>query len=81
MYTIYTFMREWLRGRASPCQGEGRGFESRFALADVAGSRWGTFFSSWLVHEIFETFDLPANFSAFDSTSAPHFLEFFPTSF
>ncbi len=25
-------MREWLSGRASPCQGEGRGFESRFAL-------------------------------------------------
>ena len=26
------FMREWLSGRASPCQGEGREFESRFAL-------------------------------------------------
>lgn len=52
-------------------------------MAAKAGGtpRWGTFFSSWLVHEIFETFDLPANFSAFDSTSAPHFLEFFPTSF
>ena len=25
-------MREWLSGRASPCQGEGRGFESRLAL-------------------------------------------------
>ncbi len=25
-------MREWLSGRASPCQGEGREFESRFAL-------------------------------------------------
>ena len=25
-------MREWLRGGASPCQGEGRGFESRLAL-------------------------------------------------
>ncbi len=25
-------MREWLRGRASPCQGEGRGSESRLAL-------------------------------------------------
>ena len=24
--------REWLRGGASPCQGEGRGFESRLAL-------------------------------------------------
>ena len=25
-------LREWLSGRASPCQGEGREFESRFAL-------------------------------------------------
>ena len=25
-------MREWLSGGASPCQGEGRGFESRLAL-------------------------------------------------
>ena len=27
-----TNMREWLSGRASPCQGEGREFESRLAL-------------------------------------------------
>jgi hypothetical protein len=26
------YMRKWLRGRASPCQGEGRGFESRLPL-------------------------------------------------
>ena len=26
------FMREWLSGGVSPCQGEGRGFESRLAL-------------------------------------------------
>ena len=26
------FIREWLSGRASPCQGEGREFESRLAL-------------------------------------------------
>ena len=25
-------MREWLSGRASPCQGEGRGFKSRLPL-------------------------------------------------
>ena len=25
-------MRKWLRGRASPCQGEGREFESRLPL-------------------------------------------------
>ena len=27
-----TDAREWLSGRASPCQGEGRGSESRLAL-------------------------------------------------
>ena len=26
------FVHEWLSGRASPCQGEGREFESRFVL-------------------------------------------------
>ena len=26
------FMRKWLSGRASPCQGEGREFESRLPL-------------------------------------------------
>ncbi len=26
-------MREWLSGGVSPCQGEGRGFESRLALS------------------------------------------------
>ena len=29
------FMREWLSGRASPCQGECRGFESRLPLQKV----------------------------------------------
>ncbi len=28
-------MREWLSGRASPCQGECRGFESRFPLQTI----------------------------------------------
>ena len=28
----YLFLRKWLSGRASPCQGEGRGFESRLPL-------------------------------------------------
>ena len=27
-----TKMREWLSGGASPCQGEGRGFDPRLAL-------------------------------------------------
>ena len=30
-------MREWLSGGVSPCQGEGRGFESRLALFLFAG--------------------------------------------
>ncbi len=29
-------MREWLSGGVSPCQGEGRGFESRLALFDLS---------------------------------------------
>ena len=41
-------MREWLRGGVSPCQGEGRGFESRLALAKpyFAGNRKIRFFSA-----------------------------------
>ena len=31
-YTIQRDMREWLSGRASPCQGERREFESRLPL-------------------------------------------------
>ncbi len=30
-------LREWLSGGASPCQGEGRGFESRLALKKQKG--------------------------------------------
>ncbi|MDF2842364.1 MAG: hypothetical protein K0R00_790 [Herbinix sp.] len=30
-------MREWLSGGVSPCQGEGRGFESRLALNEIVG--------------------------------------------
>ena len=30
-------MREWLSGGVSPCQGEGRGFESRLALFLLPG--------------------------------------------
>ena len=28
----FTYMHEWLSGGVSPCQGEGRGFESRLVL-------------------------------------------------
>ena len=31
----------WLSGRASPCQGEGRGFESRHPLGSSLGSTSG----------------------------------------
>jgi hypothetical protein len=30
--------RKWLSGRASPCQGEGRGFESRLPLQSHPGT-------------------------------------------
>ena len=38
-------MREWLSGGVSPCQGEGRGFESRLALNMKRGPsfRWTSF--------------------------------------
>ena len=32
-------MREWLSGGVSPCQGEGRGFESRLALLSKEGRK------------------------------------------
>ena len=32
---VLGIVREWLSGRASPCQGEGREFESRLALLDI----------------------------------------------
>ncbi len=31
-------MRKWLRGRASPCQGESRGFKSRLPLQENQGT-------------------------------------------
>ncbi len=33
-------LREWLRGRASPCQGEGRGFKSRLPLQSWVEHSW-----------------------------------------
>ena len=42
-YTIFAveqqLMREWLRGGAPPCQGGGRGFESRLALFLFVGRK------------------------------------------
>ena len=33
-------VHEWLSGGVSPCQGEGRGFESRLVLLSGGGSAW-----------------------------------------
>ena len=33
-------VHEWLSGGVSPCQGEGRGFESRLVLLSGCGSAW-----------------------------------------
>ena len=41
-------MREWLSGGVSPCQGEGRGFESRLALFFARKSGHG--FSGFLIY-------------------------------
>ena len=41
-YLIY--MREWLSGGVSPCQGEGRGFESRLALEEPDRKSIGFFY-------------------------------------
>ena len=32
VFKVHTSVREWLSGGVSPCQGEGRGFESSLAL-------------------------------------------------
>ena len=32
VFKVHISMREWLSGGVSPCQGEGRGFESRLVL-------------------------------------------------
>jgi hypothetical protein len=34
------YMREWLSGRASPCQGERRGFESHLPLQYAGVTQW-----------------------------------------
>ena len=51
-------MREWLSGGASPCQGEGRGFESRlalFLLRKIKGFRGnGLITDDYLYRKIYE---------------------------
>ena len=42
--THHNKMREWLSGGAPPCQGGGRGFDPRLALAEKRISEWISFF-------------------------------------
>ena len=42
-------MRKWLSGRASPCQGEGREFESRFPLLAL---QMECFFDFFVINEV-----------------------------
>jgi hypothetical protein len=42
--TLSLYKRKWLSGRASPCQGEGRGFESRLPLQFKTGASKAPFF-------------------------------------
>ena len=41
---VKNVLREWLSGGALPCQGRGRGFESRLALW---GGSWDVWFPSF----------------------------------
>ena len=40
----FTFLREWLSGRALPCQGKCREFESRLPLHNLGSLLLGFFF-------------------------------------
>ena len=52
---ITRFLHEWLSGGVSPCQGEGRGFESRLVLFLFFGNRRNTGFPIFLCPQILET--------------------------
>ncbi len=45
-------MHEWLSGGVSPCQGEGRGFESRLVLAVLQQTI--TYYFNHLIEEMHE---------------------------
>ena len=51
MRTNLIDMHEWLSGGASPCQGEGRGFESRLVLYENDTFKYRFF--------VFHTFSIP----------------------
>ena len=44
----FTFLREWLSGRALPCQGKCREFESRLPLHNLGSLLLGFFFCFYL---------------------------------
>ena len=48
---VHENVREWLSGGVSPCQGEGRGFESRLALVKPLKNQGFSFFCCWSVPE------------------------------
>ena len=56
-------MREWLSGRASPCQGEGREFESRFALIKTTSISAGCFVLRRLLTAVFYFFQILIQFT------------------
>ena len=55
-------MRKWLSGRASPCQGEGRGFDSRLPLHLLAP-----------LAQLDRVFDYESKGREFESLRARHF--------
>ena len=65
-------MREWLSGGAPPCQGGGRGFESRLALLFFTGDESSPVFILFQQEEFFSIslFVSPSNFFAKPSKSA-----------
>ncbi len=54
-------MHEWLSGGVSPCQGEGRGFESRLVLFDFCSDCAG--FRDLEARILFISFNLPEVFT------------------
>ena len=54
-------MRKWLSGRASPCQGEGRGFDSRLPLQKYGGCS-----------QVVKTQDCGSCMRGFDPHHPPH---------
>ena len=69
-------MRKWLSGRASPCQGEGRGFKSRLSLHLLINEPMVHFFKFILYLRARSSVDRVADFESvrrgFESLRARH---------